>query len=62
MELEADDTGLVRHMAYKAQELARALGCGESGARFVINCKADDGQTVDHLHVLDGRAMQWPPG
>jgi histidine triad (HIT) family protein len=39
-------------------------GCAEKGARFVINCKADGGQTVDHLHVhvLGGRFMNWPPG
>jgi histidine triad (HIT) family protein len=64
MEIESADSGLVGRMAYKAQELARELGCGEGGARFVINCKADGGQTVEHLHlhVLGGRAMRWPPG
>jgi histidine triad (HIT) family protein len=40
------------------------LGCAERGARFVINCKTDGGQTVDHLHihVLAGRPLGWPPG
>ena len=64
MELESSDSGLVGRMAFKAQELVRELGYGEGGARFVINCKSDGGQTVDHLHlhVLGGRAMHWPPG
>lgn len=64
MELEPEDAALFGRLAYKAQQLARGLGCSERGARFVINCKSDGGQTVDHLHlhVLGGRAMQWPPG
>jgi histidine triad (HIT) family protein len=51
-------------LLFKAQELAVAEGCGEKGARFVINCKEDGGQTVDHLHVhiLGGRSLGWPPG
>jgi histidine triad (HIT) family protein len=30
----------------------------------VVNCGADGGQDVDHLHyhLLGGRSMQWPPG
>lgn len=37
---------------------------GPSGNRTVINTGSDGGQTVDHLHVhvLAGRAMEWPPG
>ncbi|MDR2095932.1 MAG: histidine triad nucleotide-binding protein [Treponema sp.] len=64
MELEAADSGLVGGMLYKAQELAKELGCGERGARFVVNCKEDGGQTVPHLHihVLGGRGLSWPPG
>ena len=62
-ELEKADAALVGRLVYKAQELARELGC-EKGARFVLNCKSDGGQTVEHLHlhVLGGRAMGWPPG
>jgi histidine triad (HIT) family protein len=34
------------------------------GYRTVINTGVDGGQTVDHLHLhlLAGRAMEWPPG
>jgi histidine triad (HIT) family protein len=64
MELAPEDSSLMGRMLYRAQELARDLGCAEKGARFLINCKSDGGQTVDHvhLHVLGGRAMRWPPG
>jgi histidine triad (HIT) family protein len=64
MELEASDISLPGKLLNKAQELAAAQGCAEKGARFVINCKSDGGQTVDHLHVhvLGGRTLSWPPG
>jgi histidine triad (HIT) family protein len=64
MEMESADTALLGRMLFKAQELAKELGCGETGGRFVINCKSHGGQTVDHLHlhVLGGRALSWPPG
>jgi histidine triad (HIT) family protein len=64
MEAEAADVSLLGKLLYKAQELAKTLGCEENGARFVVNCKQDGGQTVDHLHihVLGGRSLGWPPG
>jgi histidine triad (HIT) family protein len=64
MEVPPGEEGLVGKLLLKAQELAADLGCAEKGARFVINCKADGGQTVDHLHihVLGGRPLGWPPG
>ena len=68
LELETEDIGLAGRLLHKAQELAKEPGagggCGQNGARFVINAKRDGGQTVDHLHihVLGGRALGWPPG
>ena len=64
MELEKRDIALAGNLLNKAQELAAELGCTEKGARFVINCKSDGGQTVDHLHlhVLGGRPLGWHPG
>jgi diadenosine tetraphosphate (Ap4A) HIT family hydrolase len=48
-----------------AGEISRdkSLGFGD-GARIVINDGPDGGQEVMHLHVhvIGGRAMQWPPG
>ena len=36
----------------------------ERGYRTVVNCGADAGQTVFHvhLHLLGGRSLGWPPG
>jgi len=65
LDLEEQDAGLAGRLLFKAQELAKqSAGCGENGARFVINAKRDGGQTVDHLHihVLGGRSLNWPPG
>jgi histidine triad (HIT) family protein len=64
MALDKEESPLLGRILYKAQELAAELGCAERGARFVINCKADGGQTVEHIHchVLGGRALDWPPG
>ena len=63
-ELELEDASLAGRLLHKAQELAKEQGCGEKGARFVINAGKDGGQTVNHLHihVLGGRALKWPPG
>ena len=55
--------GLIGHLFIVARNLADELGLS-GGYRTVINCGADGGQTVDHLHVhlLGGRALSWPPG
>ena len=64
MEMKAGDEALVGRLVFEAQRLAAGLGCSGKGARFVFNCKSDGGQTVEHvhLHVLGGRALDWPPG
>jgi histidine triad (HIT) family protein len=63
-EMKETDMPLIGILLFKAQELAKQQGCEEGGGRFVINVKADGGQTVDHLHIhfLGGRALGWPPG
>jgi len=47
-----------------ANKIAKELNISESGFRIVINCGADAGQEVYHLHLhlLGGRKMNWPPG
>lgn len=47
-----------------ANKIARDLGVNETGFRLVLNCGADAGQDVYHLHIhlLGGRKMNWPPG
>ena len=64
MECEEQDSALLGRLLFKAQALAKELGCEKNGARFVYNCKSDAGQTVSHihLHVLGGRRLSWPPG
>ena len=64
MDTDYRDTDLLGKLIFKAQELAKSEGMEEKGGRFVINCKSDGGQTVDHLHLhcLGGRKLIWPPG
>ena len=61
---EAEDSAVLGRLMCKAGELAKEHGCGESGARFVINAGRDAKQSVDHLHIhiLGGRSLRWPPG
>jgi histidine triad (HIT) family protein len=60
----AADEPLLGHLIHVAQKVARQEGLHNSGFRLVINNGPDGGETVPHLHVhiLGGRAMQWPPG
>ena len=54
---------LVGHLVGVARIVAAQLGLA-NGYRLVVNCKADGGQEVPHLHVhlLGGRKLTWPPG
>jgi histidine triad (HIT) family protein len=61
---EADDGALLGRLMLAGARLAKEAGYGESGFRVVMNSGADAGQSVlhIHLHVLAGRALEWPPG
>ncbi len=63
-ELEPADAGLLGELLLAARQIAAELGVAERGYRTLINCNADGGQDVFHLHLhlLAGRRMQWPPG
>ncbi|MGC9458077.1 MAG: histidine triad nucleotide-binding protein [Halothiobacillaceae bacterium] len=63
-DLQPEDAPLVGRLFVVATEIARQEGVAEAGYRTVFNCRADGGQEVYHLHLhlLGGRAMQWPPG
>lgn len=63
-DLAADHDTMVGAMVRRAALLAHELGHAEDGYRTVLNCNADAGQTVFHihLHLLGGRPMTWPPG
>jgi len=60
----ASHTTLLGRAVQFANRLARQFQLEQGGYRLVINCGAGAGQTVFHLHLhlLGGRAMQWPPG
>jgi histidine triad (HIT) family protein len=47
-----------------AADLARSEGIAERGYRLTTNVGTWGGQTVPHLHVhlMGGRAFDWPPG
>jgi len=63
-ELGPSDAELVGRLFLAAREVAQAEGIAERGYRTLINCNAEAGQSVFHvhLHVLGGRRMHWPPG
>jgi histidine triad (HIT) family protein len=63
-EAAPEQAALLGHLLLTAAAVARAQGLAESGYRVVINHGPHGGETVPHLHVhvLGGRALQWPPG
>ena len=60
--IEPADEVLVGHLFTVARLVADAEGL--SDYRLVVNNGAGAGQSVFHLHVhlLGGRALDWPPG
>lgn len=63
-DLDSDDAPLSGELLQTVKIVAEKEGLAEGGYRTVINCNANGGQEVFHLHlhVMGGRAMQWPPG
>lgn len=61
---DLDDPGLAGKLLQTATLLAKQEGLSANGYRTVINCNADGGQEVYHLHLhlLGGRKLRWPPG
>ena len=61
---DATDAQMLGELMLAAAAIARAEGIVEGGYRTVINCGADAGQSVFHLHLhlLGGRTLAWPPG
>lgn len=59
-----EDEGLLGRLVLTANKIAEDLGIAVDGYRYVINNGAHGGQTVPHLHlhILGGRALEWPPG
>ncbi len=63
-DLQAEHAALLGEMVLAARDIAVAEGIADNGYRLVMNCNADGGQSVFHihLHLLGGRRMHWPPG
>jgi len=63
-ELTEDDGPLLGRLFAATAQIARDEGIADSGYRLVSNVGRWGGQTVDHLHVhlMGGRAFDWPPG
>ncbi len=64
LDLETSDGALVGEIFRVAGRLAEEQGIAKRGFRVVVNCGAEAGQSVFHLHfhLLGGRALGWPPG
>ena len=65
-DLAPEDAELIGKLVLGAKKVAGQEGLrgAERGYRTVINCNAEAGQSVFHihLHLLGGRYMSWPPG
>jgi histidine triad (HIT) family protein len=58
-DVSAADEALLGHMFVVAAQIAAQEGIAQSGYRLIVNCNADGGQEVYHLHVhlLGGRPL-----
>ena len=63
-DLMPEHASLISRLYLAAQKIAADEAVAEPGYRLVMNCNAEAGQSVYHihLHVLGGRRMGWPPG
>lgn len=63
-DLSLDDAELVGRLMVAAKEVAAREGIAERGYRTVLNCNAEAGQAIFHIHfhLIGGRRMGWPPG
>ena len=63
-DLEPEHDELVGKIVRLAKKMAKERDIEKAGYRVVMNCNEQAGQSVFHihLHLLGGRAMQWPPG
>lgn len=64
LDLTDADGPLLGRMFAVAADLARSEGIADDGYRLVSNIGRWGGQSVDHLHLhlMGGRAFEWPPG
>ncbi|MCB0308110.1 MAG: histidine triad nucleotide-binding protein [Bdellovibrionales bacterium] len=64
VECNQEDQSMLGSLLLTAKMLASSHGLDRSGYRLNINAGKDGGQSVSHLHLhlLGGRAFNWPPG
>lgn len=60
MDVDAEKTDIMDNLTAAAQKVAKIKRIDASGFRMAINCNAEGGQVVFHLHVhvLGGRKLQ----
>jgi histidine triad (HIT) family protein len=58
-EICAEDESLVGHMVLVAAQIARSEGIAADGYRLIVNCNANAGMEVYHLHLhlLGGKPL-----
>lgn len=58
-DLQIEHKGLMGHLLWVSQEIARQKNLQEKGYRLIMNCGRDAGQEVNHLHfhLLGGRPL-----
>jgi histidine triad (HIT) family protein len=59
LDIDAKNAGIAGSLVFAAQKVAKLKGVAEKGFRTVINCNAEGGQVVFHLHMhlLGGRKL-----
>jgi len=64
MDLDDNSINVTGDLMSAAQKVARIKNISDRGFRTVINCNAEGGQVVFHLHMhlLGGRKLQDPLG
>ena len=63
-DLQPEHNDLMGKLYQAARQVAQQEKISERGYRTLMNCNAEAGQTVFHIHMhlLGGRPMGWPPG
>ena len=63
-DLADKDQAVAGRLMLAAKQIAAEEGVDDNGYRLVMNCNADAGQDVFHIHMhmFGGRRMSWPPG
>jgi histidine triad (HIT) family protein len=58
-----EDEAVMGYLYRVASRIAATEGLSERGYRVVMNCRAEAGQSVYHvhLHVIGGKHLGWPP-